>query len=77
LIISVPQSVVHLAGALGVPTWQLTPKKAMWQMGAYGHDMPWYRCVKNYWQDDTHTWEPVIQQIKEELCSLYQMSIAA
>lgn len=70
LIISVPQSVVHLAGALGVPTWQLTPKKAMWQMGVYGHNMPWYNCVKNYWQDQTETWEPVIKKVSEDLCNL-------
>lgn len=73
-IFSVPQSVVHLAGALGTPTIQLTPKKAMWQMGVYGEDMPWYDCVKNIWQDDTCTWEPVINQAKEELCKLYQLS---
>ncbi len=77
LIISVPQSVVHLAGAMGIPTWQLTPKKAMWQMGPYGKDMPWYGCVKNVWQDETCTWEPVIELVKEELCNLFQMSIAA
>lgn len=77
LVISVPQSVVHLAGSLGVPTWQLTPKKAMWQMGVYGQDMPWYHCVRNFWQDETETWEPVINTIKEELCHLLQMSIAA
>lgn len=70
LIISVPQSVVHLAGALGVPTWQLTPKKSLWQMGPYGENMPWYNSVLNYWQDETETWEPVINKVKEDLCNL-------
>lgn len=77
LVISVPQSVVHLAGALGVPAWQLTPKKAMWQMGVYGQDMPWYHCVKNYWQGDDAKWEPVIKRVKEDLCSLLAKPIAA
>lgn len=67
LVISVPQSVVHLAGAIGTPTWQMCPKKAMWQMGPYGKDMPWYKCAKNFWQDDTERWEPVIETIKGEL----------
>jgi len=71
-IISAPQSVVHLAGALGVPTLQLCPKKAMWQMGPYGENMPWYSCVENVWQDDSCTWEPVILKAKEKLCSLLQ-----
>jgi tetratricopeptide (TPR) repeat protein len=67
LIISVPQTVVHLAGALGVPTFQLTPKQAMWQMGKYGRNMPWYSCVKNFWQDDTESWEIVINDVVKEL----------
>ncbi len=70
LIISVPQSVVHLAGALGVKTWQLTPKRAMWQMGVYGKNMPWYSCVESIWQDESQTWEPVISIVKERLCNL-------
>jgi len=71
-IISVPQSVVHLAGAIGTPTLQLCPKRAMWQMGPYGQNMPWYSCVENVWQDDSCTWEPVILKAKEKLCSLLQ-----
>jgi hypothetical protein len=77
LIVSVPQSVVHLAGALGVPTLQLTPKHALWQMGPYGLDMPWYSCVKNIWQARAGDWETVIEKAKDELCRLYQMSIPA
>jgi tetratricopeptide (TPR) repeat protein len=70
LIISVPQSVVHLAGALGTMAWQLCPKKAMWQLGPYGKNPPWYGCVENIWQDDSERWEPVIHQVKERLCNL-------
>jgi tetratricopeptide (TPR) repeat protein len=70
LIISVPQSVVHLAGGLGIPTVQLCPKQALWQMGPYGQNMPWYSCVENIWQDNNGEWEPVIQKAKEKLCSL-------
>ncbi len=77
LIISVPQSVVHLAGAMGVLTWQLTPFKSLWQCGEHGKDMPWYSSVKNYWQDENGLWEPVMEKIKGELCNLLQMSIAS
>ncbi len=76
-IISVPQSVVHLAGALGTPTLQLNPKQALWQMGVYGQDMPWYASVKNIWQETSGDWQPVIEKAAEELCKLYQMSIAS
>lgn len=63
MVVSVPQSVVHLAGALSTCTFQLTPYKHMWQMGPYGKDMPWYGCVKNIWQDDTCNWDLVIQKL--------------
>jgi len=74
LIISVPQSVVHLAGALGKITWQLAPYKALWQVGLHGKNAPWYRCVRNIWQDSTCKWEPVMEQVRDQLCSLLQMS---
>jgi tetratricopeptide (TPR) repeat protein len=70
LVISAPQSVVHLAGALGVSTWQLTPYKYMWQMGSYNKEMPWYGCTQNIWQDETCDWKPVMTKVRENLCSL-------
>jgi tetratricopeptide (TPR) repeat protein len=77
LIISIPQSVVHLAGALGTATWQLTPYKSMWQMGVHGKDMPWYGCVRSIWQDEKCDWKPVLKTVKDDLCNLYQMSIGS
>lgn len=61
-VISVPQSVVHLAGSLGVPTVQLTPYKAMWQMGVYGKDLPWYGSVRSIWQNTDGKWDSVLEQ---------------
>lgn len=67
MVISVPQSVVHLAGAMGVKTLQLCPKQALWQMGPYGEDMPWYHSVHNFWQESDERWEPVIEEVVELL----------
>jgi hypothetical protein len=74
LIISVPQSVVHLAGAMGIQTWQLVTFKALWQTGPYGENAPWYHCVQNFWQDENCQWEPVLKKVKGELCNLLVMS---
>lgn len=63
LIISVPQSVVHLAGSMGIKTWQLCPKQALWQMGVYGKDAPWYKSVKNFWQSKSGDWSNVITSV--------------
>lgn len=79
LVISIPQSVVHLAGSLGTPVWQMCPKKAMWQMGRYGKEMPWYKCARNFWQDESMSWDTVIETIKGELTkwNLLPKNIAA
>lgn len=70
LVISVPQSVVHLAGAANVRTYQLCPYRNMWQMGVYGEDMPWYKSVSNIWQLTHADWKTCITgaivKVKEE-----------
>ena len=72
LVISAPQSVVHLAGALGVPTWQLAPIRAMWQVGVYGENMPWYITNENIWQKNVDDWSTVMTEVKDRLCSSLQ-----
>jgi len=69
-IVSVPQSVVHLAGGVGVPTIQLCPKKALWQMGVYGQNMPWYDSVVNIWQKEAGHWDEPLERAKELLTRL-------
>lgn len=63
MVISVPQSVVHLAGALGVATIQMCPIKALWQMGPYGQNAPWYSCVENFWQKVDGNWDTVVKDV--------------
>lgn len=75
LIISVPQSIVHLAGAMGKNVWQLAPKKALWQVGPYGENMPWYLFSQNFWQEEAGQWEPVLNRVKEDLCNLLAKNI--
>lgn len=70
LIISVPQSVVHLAGAIGAPVLQLCPVRALWQMGVYGEDAPWYKSVANIWQDNDGNWPGVIAKVVTKLKEL-------
>ena len=75
IVVSVPQSVVHLCGGLGVRTIQLCPKKALWQMGTYGEDMPWYSSVMNIWQDQDEQWGPVIKKLGVSICNTFQTLI--
>lgn len=68
LVISICTSIVHLAGALGVPCWVMTPKYPAWRYQNSGR-MPWYRSVRLYRSPDTEMngWPPVIARIGLDL----------
>lgn len=67
LIISVCTSVIHLAGALGVPCWVMVPNKPAWRYGVSG-PMVWYRSVRLYRQKES--WLHVVELIAEDLRNL-------
>lgn len=71
LVISVCTSAVHLAGALGVPCWVMTPHAPAWRYGIKG-PMPWYRSVRLYRQpsNDSDAWIPVVQKVGLDLDDL-------
>jgi Flp pilus assembly protein TadD len=78
LVISVCTSVIHLAGALGVPCWVMTPKYPAWRYQNSGK-MPWYRSVRLYRSPETDQsgWMPVIQRIGLDLDDLMKVRKAA
>ncbi len=69
LIVSVDNSTVHLAGALGVPCWALLPHKHEWRWPASGTQSLWYRSVKLY-RADALSWESCIEQIRKDIKNL-------
>jgi len=71
LVISVCNSCIHLAGALGVPCWVMTPCYPAWRYQNRGK-MPWYRSVRLYRQPSPEpgTWLPVIELIAADLANL-------
>lgn len=71
LVITVCTSVVHLAGALGVPTWVMVPKHPAWRYQSSGR-MPWYQSVRLYRQPEAEdgAWIPVVQRVGLDLDEL-------
>ena len=68
LVISVNTSVVHACGAFGVPCWALTPWRAAWRYQLEGNHMPWYGGhVEVMRQDETESWTPVLNRVKQYL----------
>lgn len=71
LIITVCTSLVHVAGALGVPCWVLTPHSPAWRYQNQG-PMPWYRSVRLYRKPSSEDegWVPVVEKVGFDLAEI-------
>lgn len=70
IVVTVAQSVVHMAGALGVPTHVLTPKGSSWRYGQEDR-MVWYGSVVLHRQAKEGEWaKPLndVKQVVDKLC---------
>jgi hypothetical protein len=68
-VLTVCCSVVHLSGALGVPTVVLTPKLAEWRYLREGRSLPWYPSVRLIRQRDDADWLPVLEEARALLAA--------
>jgi hypothetical protein len=67
LLISVDSMPAHLAGALGVPVWNLLRYSADWRWMENRSDSPWYPTMRLFRQEHAGEWDPVINQVVREL----------
>ena len=70
LVITVDTSVVHLAGALGKPTWLLLPFVPEWRWYPYGETTPWYPSARLFVQKRRGDWDEVIVRLEAALREL-------
>lgn len=67
LLIGVDTSVVHVAGALGKPTWTLLPTNSDWRWMMDRSDSPWYPTMRLFRQDALGDWDGVVERVREAL----------
>ena len=67
LVIAVDTSVAHLAGALGKPLWLLNRYNTCWRWLLDRDDSPWYPSVRQFRQDKSRSWDPVIGRVAAAL----------
>lgn len=76
LVVCVPTTALHAAGALGVPCWVLVQKEAAWRetgnCEGRGEQMPWYNSVRLFHKQG-ETWEPLIKQVINELSDFLRL----
>ena len=67
LVISVDTAVVHVAGALGMPTWMLSRFDGCWRWHGARRDSPWYPTLTQFRQPRQGDWNSVFDQVATEL----------
>jgi hypothetical protein len=70
LMISIDSAPVHLAGALGVPTFVLLRNVADWRWGRRGERTPWYPSVELFRQRDADDFDGPVRAIAARLKDL-------
>jgi hypothetical protein len=67
LVISVDTSVVHLAGAMGKPTWLLLPFVPDWRWMLGREDSPWYPTLRLFRQAQPGNWTATLARMSAAL----------
>jgi tetratricopeptide (TPR) repeat protein len=71
LLISADTAIVHLAGALGIPTWVLLPAASEWRWLLHREDSPWYPTLQLFRQHVPGDWHGTFDPV---LSALYDVS---
>ncbi len=66
-LVSIDTSVVHIAGAIGVPASLVLPYAPDWRWLLNRDDTPWYRSIRLYRQERPYDWSGVIERVAADL----------
>ncbi|QDL94202.1 tetratricopeptide repeat protein (plasmid) [Paroceanicella profunda] len=70
LVVSMDSAVVHLAGSLGRPVWNLLHHSAYWLYGPEGATTPWYPSMRLIRQPVLDDWDSVFDTVVADLAAL-------
>lgn len=76
LVVTVNNTNVHMAGALDVPCWTLTPSKPAWRYQLSGHEMVWYESVRQFRQQG-ESWASAFSEVESALGDYVRERVAA
>jgi len=67
LVISISNTTVHVAGALGIPTWTLLSTAPLNRWMLIREDSVWYPAIRLFRQTSLGDWPGLIRRVAEEL----------
>jgi ADP-heptose:LPS heptosyltransferase len=70
LVISVDNSTVHMAGAVGVPVWNMIPFSPDWRWQLHSDETLWYSSMRLFRQPTRGDWTSVFAAVGRRLKEL-------
>ena len=70
LVLSIDNSTVHFAGAIGKKTWVMLPFNADWRWFNDWDQCMWYPSTKLFRQSNLGHWDSVFERLRRELATL-------
>ena len=67
MVITVPTTLVHLSGSLGIPTLVMVPEKSSWMYYSNEGKLPWYGSSRVFKQSHNGDWEDVVSELSKEI----------
>ena len=77
LVISIDNTTVHMAGALGKPVWTLLHHVSDWRWQLDRSDTLWYPSMTLYRQSPSGDWCSVLQQVQPDLERFVEQNLNA
>jgi ADP-heptose:LPS heptosyltransferase len=77
LIISIDNSTVHIAGAIGKPVWVLLNANPDWRWFLERSDSLWYASATLFRQEIPGQWQTVLKQAKDKAMDILQGNLSA
>jgi tetratricopeptide (TPR) repeat protein len=71
LVVTVCNTTVHYAGALGRPVWVMAPRVPEWRYGLRFKTLPWYPSSVMYRQTSDGDWDDVLRRVGNDLAVLF------
>lgn len=63
IVVSITNTTVHMAGALGKPVWTMLPFMPDWRYQRDRDDTPWYPAMRLFRQTAPHRWDDLLARV--------------
>jgi hypothetical protein len=69
IVVSITNTTVHMAGALGKTVWTMLPYMPDWRYQRSRDDTAWYPAMRLFRQTQARRWDDVMARVAQELAA--------